>query len=173
MTGITIAPTTQAQLTAVLAQARVTFEEHRKRYPKKFPDATMVKLEERHKDAVNLAGDRPLSFVAQIHGQPSGFVLLRPLENSNDKAGMIYDIGVFPEARRQGIGQALLHHAASTARSYDWDLLFATVWRGNEASHQLFNSVGFQPQKPLFGVLSKLFSNNPETIYLCNLKTFA
>lgn len=167
MADTQIAPTTQAQLGAVLDQARATFEDHRARHPKQFPETTLFKLEERHKDAVDLQGEHHLSFTAQRASASVGFVLLRKI---GVKAGMIYDIGVYPDARRQGFGLALLHHAVATADAYGWDRLFASVWDGNTASHQMFQSAGFSPQKPLFGKLSAFFAKDRVTLYAYNLK---
>ena len=164
MSDIKIAPTSQAQLDAVLQQARATFQTHRTRFPKSFPETTLCKLEERHRDAVDLAGDQPTSFSAIHNGMHVGYVLLRQKEN----AAMIYDIGVFPDARRQNIGRALLHRSVRIARERNWSTLFASVWTGNDASHRLFQSVGFQMQKPLLGKLATLFPKARVTIYRCD-----
>ena len=162
MADFQIAPTTQACLPQVLEQARATFDEHRARNPRAFPHATLLKLEKRHRDAVDLAGDAPVSFTALIDNVPRGFVLLRPLRD----AGMIYDIGVFPKFRQQGIAQALLEHAHTTAKERAWKMLVAAVWDGNVASHRLFQSAGYDMQPKRFGMLAGFFPKSRSAMYL-------
>ena len=164
MADIQIAPTTQAQLEAVLDQTRATFQTHRARFPKAFPDQILLKLEEIHRDAVDLAGDKPTSFCAQLRGETTGFVLLRPKK----RACLVYDIGVFPRFRRQGVARALVRHAVSVARDRRWHLLMASVWDGNASSHQLFQSAGFKRQTSLFDPLAMFFQKSNVTIYCCD-----
>lgn len=162
MPEIRIAPTTQAQLDANLDQARATFQEHRARFPKSFPDAILYKLEETHRDAVDLAGAEPTSFSAVVNGDHAGFVLLRKKKG----LGMVYDIGTFPEARQQGVALALLDGALRVAEARKWPILFASVWDGNEASHRLFQSAGFHAQQPLLKKLSAFFPKSHTTTYV-------
>ena len=162
MADIQIAPTTQAQLEAVLDQTRATFQTHRARFPKAFPDTILLKLEEIHRDAVDLAGDKPTSFCATLRDETAGFVLLRPKK----RACLVYDVGVFPLFRRQGVARALVAHAVARDRS--WHLLMASVWDGNASSHRLFQSAGFQRQTSLFDPLAIFFPKSNVTIYSCD-----
>lgn len=166
MSEIQIVPSTLAHLPGILDQTRATFDEHRARVPKAFPDAVLLKLEERHRDAIDLADEAPISFSALIDGIPAGFVLLRPLA----KFALIYDIGVFPHARRQGIGSALLRHVLLVGADRKWDQIVASVWDGNTASHQMFQSAGFKAQIPFLGLLAKFMPKSRTTLYLTKLK---
>ena len=145
MTQLQIAPTTQVDLPAILDMAGETFRAHQSRHPQAFPDIILLKLEEIHRDAVDLAGDTPTSFSAKQNDDLMGYVLLR--EKSG--GGVIYDIGVLPEYRRDGIGLALLNKATEIAKARHWRVLSATVWAGNTASHTMFGKAGFETMRLL------------------------
>ncbi len=50
----------------------------------------------------------------------------------------LYDVGVLPEARRQGVGRALVAAVAARARP-----VLLEVRRGNEAARGLYEAIGF------------------------------
>jgi len=161
MTPLRIAPTTQDDLPAILEMAGCTFREHRARNPRAFPDTTLLKLEERHRDAVDLAGDAPTSFVARRDDAVAGHILLRPI----NVGGMVYDIGVLPDHRQQGVGLALLEHATGIAKQRHWRALVATVWDGNDASHRLFQKANFTDQSLVPQALRRFAPRPAKTTY--------
>ncbi|MEP6318892.1 MAG: GNAT family N-acetyltransferase [Paracoccaceae bacterium] len=161
MSDIQVAPATPAHLSSILDQTRVTLQEHRARNPRAFPPKLMTKLEKRHRAAVSVELKQPISFVASLNGADAGFILLRPVADM----AMIYDIGVFPVFRRQGVGRELVSHAVSIAQTREWNLLFAAVWDGNEASHQLFRGSDFIAQRSPFGALARFFPKHRVTSY--------
>lgn len=167
MSEIKIAPTTSAQLGAVLDQTRATFETHRARLPRSFPDKLLLKLEDRHRGAVDLAETDATSYSATKDGQHVGFILLR----AKWGAGMVYDIATFPNTRQQGVGRALLNHGIEVAGASAWPILVASVWDGNEASHRLFQSAGFHATKPYFKRMKWLFPVLNATTYTFELKS--
>ncbi|NNE88371.1 MAG: GNAT family N-acetyltransferase [Silicimonas sp.] len=162
MADIQIAPATPAHLPAILDQTRATFQEHRARNPKAFPDKTYRMLESRHRAALLGDAKGSITFAATAHDASlAGFVLLR----SFTRAAMIYDIGTLPAARRSGVGSALLAHALTVAKDRRWEMLFASVWDGNEASHRLFQKAGFAASLPMLSPLKRFFPNQRLTAY--------
>lgn len=142
MTHLQIAPTTQDDLPAILDMAGETFRAHQARHAAAFPEVILYKIEEMHRDAVDLAGNTPTSFSATRDGALAGYVLLRTMRGG----AITYDIGVLPGHRRRGIGQALLGISGTIAKRRGWRRLVATVWAGNAASHGMFRKAGFTPE---------------------------
>ncbi|HUN08631.1 MAG TPA: N-acetyltransferase [Aggregatilineales bacterium] len=60
------------------------------------------------------------------------------------KSGQIEPIGVLPEAQRQGIGRAMLLTALNQMRAMGCEVIYIDAESDNEASTQLYTSVGFR-----------------------------
>jgi ribosomal protein S18 acetylase RimI-like enzyme len=59
-------------------------------------------------------------------------------------------IAVAPEARRQGIGSALLAGARALARELACDEIMLDTWEANHAAHAFFAANGFAVRRMLF-----------------------
>ncbi|MGL4321426.1 MAG: GNAT family N-acetyltransferase, partial [Paracoccaceae bacterium] len=58
----------------------------------------------------------------------------------------IADITVAPDLRSQGIGTALMQKATEVLHEEQATRVEGTVWRGNDASHKLFQDAEFVPE---------------------------
>lgn len=63
---------------------------------------------------------------------------------------MIDQIAVAPEARRQGLGRALLDAARQLARDLGAEEILLDTWEGNTEAHAFFRANGFAPRRMLF-----------------------
>lgn len=63
---------------------------------------------------------------------------------------LIDQIAVAPDARRQGLGRALLDAARSLARDRACDELLLDTWEANHDAHAFFRAAGFAPRRMLF-----------------------
>jgi ribosomal protein S18 acetylase RimI-like enzyme len=63
---------------------------------------------------------------------------------------MVDHIAVAPEARRQGLGRALLDAARQLARDLQADEIMLDTWEANTEAHAFFRANGFQPRRMLF-----------------------
>jgi GNAT superfamily N-acetyltransferase len=59
-------------------------------------------------------------------------------------------IAVAPEARRQGLGRALLQAARDLARALQVDEILLDIWEANHDAHAFFRAEGFSPRRMLF-----------------------
>ncbi len=59
-------------------------------------------------------------------------------------------IAVAPQARRQGIGSALLAAARALARAEGRDEVLLDTWEANHDAHAFFAANGFAPRRMLF-----------------------
>jgi len=66
---------------------------------------------------------------------------------------MVDHIAVAPDARRQGIGRALLAAARALARELDCDEVLLDTWEANHAAHAFFAAEGFAVRRMLFRAL--------------------
>jgi len=84
----------------------------------------------------------PSSFglIAQSAGHPLGFLLAQCAAGESE----IINLAVAPEARRQGIGAALLGHAMARARTDGAQAMFLEVAADNEAARSLYEREGFK-----------------------------
>jgi [ribosomal protein S18]-alanine N-acetyltransferase len=71
---------------------------------------------------------------------PAGFVLTRHVLDEEE----LLLIAVAPDARRRGVGAALITHLFEAARARDVTRLFLEMRRGNPAVH-LYERFGFEP----------------------------
>jgi ribosomal-protein-alanine N-acetyltransferase len=77
---------------------------------------------------------------ADVAPDPAGFVLTRHVLDEEE----LLLIGVTPEARRQGVGAALIEHLFKVARTRGTARVFLEMRRGNPAIH-LYHKFGFEP----------------------------
>jgi [ribosomal protein S18]-alanine N-acetyltransferase len=71
---------------------------------------------------------------------PAGFVLTRHVLDEEE----LLLIAVTPEARRRGVGAALIEHLFTVARTRGTARVFLEMRRGNPAIH-LYHKFGFEP----------------------------
>ncbi|MEM1193319.1 MAG: GNAT family N-acetyltransferase [Pseudomonadota bacterium] len=89
------------------------------------------------------------AWVWQDGKKPAGYLLFQWRQTSDIFFGderwscFVDDIAVAPDARGQGIARALLAHLVALANTKPGCLMGAQVWRGNAASHDLFEKAGF------------------------------
>jgi ribosomal protein S18 acetylase RimI-like enzyme len=81
--------------------------------------------------------------LARQHGEPVGVLVLIEMPESGDWE--IAYMGVVPEARRRGLGRALLFEALARARGEGVPRLLLSVDTRNRPAWHLYRSVGFQP----------------------------
>ena len=63
---------------------------------------------------------------------------------------LVDHIGVAPEARRQGMGRALLGAARGLASELDCAEILLDTWEANHAAHAFFAANGFAVRRMLF-----------------------
>ena len=76
------------------------------------------------------AGDTPVAYVVAHFGADEGEIL---------------NLGVAPEHRRRGLGQALVQHTVATLRARGVRSVYLEVRESNAAARQLYEGMGFQP----------------------------
>lgn len=77
--------------------------------------------------------------VIEAAGAPAGLILVRTAAGEAE----ILTLGVDPEARRAGLGAALLDAALDTARADQCETVFLEVSEANAAAAALYASAGF------------------------------
>src|SRR5215207_2407480 len=87
-------------------------------------------------------GSSPL---AALDGAPAGFALL----GVRGADGWIGGMGVVPEARRRGLGRALMEAAVEAARGRGVRVLRLEVLEQNEPAARLYRQLGFGHERDL------------------------
>jgi ribosomal protein S18 acetylase RimI-like enzyme len=90
--------------------------------------------------------DRFQLFTAHNSRQVLGYGVLRLDDGSPEQpgaTGMIYDLFVFPHARRQGVGTALMRAMLQESRQAGYLIARLMVDVDNEAAVQLYRRLGF------------------------------
>jgi ribosomal protein S18 acetylase RimI-like enzyme len=126
---------------------------HAAHYPEAFhpspdPAALTAHFAERLADpacTAFLAGDPAAGYaLCQLHlREPSIF-------SPGYRRLMVDHIAVAPEARRQGLGRALLAAARQLARDLQADEIMLDTWETNTEAHAFFRAAGFSPRRMLF-----------------------
>lgn len=126
---------------------------HAAHYPEAFfpapdPEALTAYFADRLSDpscTAFLAGDPATGYaLCQLHlRDPSIF-------SPGYRRLMVDHIAVAPEARRQGLGRALLTAARQLARDLKADEIMLDTWDANTEAHAFFSANGFQPRRMLF-----------------------
>lgn len=81
-------------------------------------------------------------------GRLVGFVLAQP-SGDDPSVGLIQAIGVDPNARRHGVGRALIEHVADDLRAHGGHRLEAISWPGDPIATHFLRGVGFVPDDGL------------------------
>lgn len=63
---------------------------------------------------------------------------------------LVEQIAVAPDARRKGVGRALMQSARDLARELQVDEIMLDTWEANHAAHEFFRAEGFEPCRLLF-----------------------
>ena len=129
---------------------------HAAHYPEAFhaapdPDALTTWFAERLADpacTALLTGDPATGYaLCQMHlRDPSIF-------SPGYRRLMVDHIAVAPDARRQGLGRALLDAARQLARDLKADEIMLDTWTANTEAHAFFRANGFEPRRMLFRAL--------------------
>jgi GNAT superfamily N-acetyltransferase len=77
-------------------------------------------------------------------GRVIGFVLAQP-SGDDPSVGLVQAIAVDPNARRHGVGRALIEHVADDVRARGGDRLEAISWPGDPIATHFLRGVGFVP----------------------------
>jgi ribosomal protein S18 acetylase RimI-like enzyme len=99
-------------------------------------------------------------WVADSSGGPVGFVVLQYTFYGN---GFVPLLVVQQSIRRQGVGRALLEHAASLCST---PKLFTSTNESNTAMRSLLAALAFEPS----GVIHNLDPGDPEHVYMRRLR---
>jgi len=93
--------------------------------------------------------------VAEVEGDLRGFVTGNPVYDSARAAGAFFlnDLYVVPEARRQGIGRALVAHLAAMARRRGAGCLWWGVDLGDDWAFAFYRALGAEDEGPFRGHL--------------------
>ena len=87
-------------------------------------------------------------FVAEVNGDVIGYAYAAvesyDYMSLRGPAGVLHDIIVDPERRRQGAGRALLEAVLDYARSRGWGQIVLSTAERNEAAQRFFSGVGFR-----------------------------
>jgi GNAT superfamily N-acetyltransferase len=111
------------------------------------PDAFGSTLEEAAAQSLeswNRHLEQLATFVAVADGSDVGLVRVATHDHLPD-AGFVISMWVAPEARRQGIGLALLDAVAQWARTKGWTRLLLDVGEKNAPAIALYARMGFVP----------------------------
>jgi len=92
-----------------------------------------------------LANDESIVLLAQLNGRPAGFTQLYPMFSSVRAARLfvLNDLYVDTNARRAGVGRALLDAAAAFARAEGACGLMLETGRDNDAARALYRAAGW------------------------------
>ncbi|HVS38576.1 MAG TPA: GNAT family N-acetyltransferase [Gemmataceae bacterium] len=88
--------------------------------------------------------------VAESAGRLIGFVAAKIDNLGADDFGVVNDFCVLPEARRHGVGAALLEAVFAGLRSRSVKAVFLESNLRNTNAHRLFHEAGFQPISQVF-----------------------
>lgn len=104
------------------------------------PEADRAFLKER------LENDESVVFVAELDGEPAGFVQLYPCFSSValKKLWVLNDLYAAKESRGRGVGTALLEHARAFAGETGAKGLVLETTPDNERAQALYEALGWQ-----------------------------
>jgi ribosomal protein S18 acetylase RimI-like enzyme len=87
-----------------------------------------------------------MHLVAELGGRLAGYLRLKPVTTLAENAHVLGVMGlaVAPEARRRGVGSALLSAAEQHARARGARKLFLRVLSTNESALRLYGRLGFE-----------------------------
>jgi ribosomal protein S18 acetylase RimI-like enzyme len=96
--------------------------------------------------AVVRAPDAP-TYVAELDGRVVGMVTLCVFTTLTGTKAYLDHLVVAPDHRRQGIGRALVEHAAEQARGAGASRIDLTAGDAKEAGRALYRSLGFESRE--------------------------
>lgn len=113
---------------------------------------------------------RSFGLIARGAGEPLGFLLAQCAAGESE----IINLAVAPQARRQGIGAALMGYAMARARREGAQAMFLEVSADNKAARSLYEREGFRQ----VGIRHDYYRNGPNNytdalILRCSLITTA
>ncbi|MDP8979573.1 MAG: GNAT family N-acetyltransferase [Acidobacteriota bacterium] len=96
--------------------------------------------------AERIAGRESRIFLALVDSKPAGFVQLYPSFSSASmqRLWILNDLYVASDARRQGVGQALLERARQLAEETGAKGLTLSTETGNTTAQRLYESLGWK-----------------------------
>src|SRR5690349_9824437 len=93
--------------------------------------------------ARGVGSSHELPLVAVLDGEPAGLAWARRDDVDPGQPAHLYQMWVAPNARRQGVGRALLDAAIDWARDVGASVLVLDVTTGNSDAARLYESAGF------------------------------
>lgn len=103
-------------------------------------------LRQLSEDAEVTASNAP-AYVAEREGVVVGMVTLCIYTTLTGTKAYLDHLVVAPEARRHGIGRALMEYAIERARDADASRVDLTARDTKQAAHALYRSLGFEPRE--------------------------
>jgi ribosomal protein S18 acetylase RimI-like enzyme len=159
LTDITLRDAVAADREAIVALTTLTMQEHQARLPDQFlprekpPTAWIDYLSNGNIDEkvvpfarliVACQAEKVVGHVLMVFGfegkEPHGC----------DLTCNISDISVMPDLRGKGIGRLLMARAQRVMQEEQATFVQAYVWKGNDASHKLFQHAAFTPAATIY-----------------------
>ena len=99
-------------------------------------------------DYARLSATGMMAWVAELEGAIAGFLVARRIANDIE----ILNVAVRPDARRCGIGRALMQFAFAWGKQFDARSTFLEVRASNRAALQFYKQHGFEEtgRRPLY-----------------------
>jgi ribosomal protein S18 acetylase RimI-like enzyme len=99
-------------------------------------------------DAVRAQGPRAAVLIAEsADGKPLGFISLKVRPDVvGTERGHVADVAVRDDARRMGVGQALMQAGESWARERGLPVLSLDVWSTNQPALAFYRALGFRTE---------------------------
>jgi ribosomal protein S18 acetylase RimI-like enzyme len=98
--------------------------------------------------AVRARDSRSMVLIAQsTAGERLGFISLTVRQDlTGSERGHVADLGVIEEARRMGVGSALMRAGEAWARERGLGVLSLDVWATNERARAFYETLGYSPE---------------------------
>lgn len=150
-----VRPATLDDLDAVCLLADDLAAMHHAAWPRVFAPADGGGRDRAHW-AESIAGDQRAAFVAQLDGQPAGFVTLLCANESHTllqtvRVARVMSVCVAAPARGQGLGRLLMQEAEAWARRQGAADLRLVVWAFNEGAVRLYRELGYEVRSLAMG----------------------
>lgn len=125
--------------------AEATFLHHQLMLPEEFDPSAAPP------DSADWMSPGIISFVAESEGIIKGYLKAKAVDAGKNRLFrkkrvlMIDDLGVSPDARREGTGTRLLEAAEVYARTNRFSEVRLSVWSENSGAIRLYEKSGYQP----------------------------
>lgn len=144
---LTLRPAVRDDTKALAALWTDTLQDHKRRFPDHFVDVKPISsgfLPDLFGNKVKGA-----AIVAEVDGAIVGWTAYREVlhastKSSHDAVGLIIDLTVSENARKAGVGHALLQKLVQTAKENGITVLRGDVWEGS-ASKTVLEALGLTP----------------------------